>query len=241
MKPPLRFDDLAALTAGMRADGGGTRVDAALVAAGLRPYQLKKVRGRLTEVPLLGDAASLETGLPRWHELCLETPIHFKGHASSVRALRCVPAAAAAAAAAAAGGAVAPWQLARHVVSASADGSLRVWHVETKGKVVARVGARDGAAKSGGKMLCVDVIPHLSLAATGDASGVVRVWDLVGESCLHQFEGHVKSVSGIVALPQALPDGRIGFVSAGGDGTVRVLLCTVTLHANLAHSLTRSP
>ena len=87
---------------------------------------------------------------------------------------------------------------------------------------------------------------HLSLAATGDASGVVRVWDLVGESCLHQFEGHVKSVSGIVALPNALPDGRIGFVSAGeliiffNVPLLRKFLRTFCC-ANPAHNLTCPP
>jgi hypothetical protein len=72
-RPALRFDALASLARRIRAPGGPAAVEARFTAAGLRTYQLRKLCGALSEVPLLADPRFLATGSPRWGELEIPT------------------------------------------------------------------------------------------------------------------------------------------------------------------------
>jgi WD40 repeat protein len=95
-------------------------------------------------------------------------------------------------------------------VSASDDGTVRVWDLAT-GRVLC---ALTGHA---GPVTAVAVTPDGRRAVSASDDRTLRVWDLAAGHLLHALTGHAGPVTAVAVTP----DGRRA-VSASDDGTVRV-------------------
>ena len=95
------------------------------------------------------------------------------------------------------------------LVSASTDGSLRVWDVDMRACVASLADLRGGGVHS----LAVLADGRL---ASGMADGRVGLWDVAARVCVGVLTGHASTVATLVALP----DGRLA--SGSGDGTLRL-------------------
>jgi WD40 repeat protein len=98
----------------------------------------------------------------------------------------------------------------RTLVSASADGTVRVWDVET-GKVAHALLGHQGHVRS------AVFSPTADLIASGDEHGKVRVWDVVSGRLLRIVDGH----AGAVLCLAVLPKDKI-LATGGDDRTVRL-------------------
>ena len=94
------------------------------------------------------------------------------------------------------------------IVSASYDGTVRVWDANS-GRELTRMEGHMGNVHA------VAVLPDGGVVS-GSEDGTVRVWDANSGRELTRIEGH----RGVVFAVTTLPDGRV--VSASSDGTVRV-------------------
>jgi WD40 repeat protein len=93
-------------------------------------------------------------------------------------------------------------------ISASSDGTLKVWDLES--------GAELRTLKGGG-VLAVAVMPDGRRAISGAADGTLKVWDLESGAELRTLTGHTDRVSTVAVTP----DGRRA-ISASSDGTLKV-------------------
>ncbi|MER7521255.1 NB-ARC domain-containing protein [Streptomyces sp. NPDC126499] len=96
------------------------------------------------------------------------------------------------------------------IVSAEADGALRIWN-ETPPYDVSQISAHRGPATA------VAIAPDGTWAVSGGADGTVAVWDLRTHSCRARYTTH----SGRVHAVAVAPDGD-RLISTGEDGTVKV-------------------
>jgi WD40 repeat protein len=98
----------------------------------------------------------------------------------------------------------------KRAVSASADGTARVWDVDTGKQQAVFRGHR-------GQVRCVALSPDGQLAVSGGEDGVVRLWDPASGEEHRALTGH----AGAVRCLALASDGR-RLLSAGQDGTVRL-------------------
>jgi WD40 repeat protein len=91
-------------------------------------------------------------------------------------------------------------------LSASADGSLILWDVET-GEVIRRYLGHEDMVWS------VDITPDGRYALSGAMDGAIILWDFETGEELRRFDGHTGIVPGLVFSP----DGRTAF-SVSFDG-----------------------
>jgi WD40 repeat protein len=124
----------------------------------------------------------------------------------------------------------------RHVVSGSADRTLRRWEVST-GHCLRAFEGHAGAVTS----VCCGRDGGLVLSA--GAEGTLRLWDGATGRCLRTFEGH----DDIVTAVALSPDGRLA-LSGSVDGTVRLwdtaqgrCLYTLAAHGDPVHAVAVSP
>ena len=98
----------------------------------------------------------------------------------------------------------------RRLVSASADGSMRLWRCSDGACAAAfeghRAPVRTAALSADGALL-----------ASGSQTGSVRLWDVASGSCLHALQGHTGAVNAL-----AFADNRALLYTGAQDGTVRV-------------------
>ena len=97
----------------------------------------------------------------------------------------------------------------KHVVSASADRSLRIWDAETGKCLKVLEGHTDGVVRA-----CYS--PDGRYIASASADKTIRVWDAETGNCLHIVEGPLNNVN-VIAFT---PDGR-HIISATRDSIVR--------------------
>ncbi len=98
----------------------------------------------------------------------------------------------------------------RHVVSGSADCSVRVWDLAT-GRCVQVLSGHTSYVRA------VAVAPDGRHVVSGGDDGSVRVWDLATGRCVHVLSGHTSWVRAVAVAP----DGR-HIVSGGDDESMRV-------------------
>ncbi|MFW6135642.1 MAG: AAA family ATPase [Chloroflexota bacterium] len=98
----------------------------------------------------------------------------------------------------------------RRVLSASSDGTHRIWNGE-KGMEVRTLRRRSDRSR------LLGVLPDGRRAVSGSAEGTIEVWDLETEETLQLLEGHSETVQGVEVFDR----GRRA-ISASGDGTLRV-------------------
>jgi WD40 repeat protein len=97
-------------------------------------------------------------------------------------------------------------------LSASEDGTIRLWEVST--------GKELDVFKSGGLPRRVAFAPdgkHAVAAYAGSGNNLIRLWDVDEHKELRRFEGHRGEVTALAFLP----NGR-SFLSASHDGTLRL-------------------
>ncbi|KAK3846100.1 MAG: WD40-repeat-containing domain protein [Linnemannia gamsii] len=98
------------------------------------------------------------------------------------------------------------------LVSASRSLLLKTWDLRT-GTLVRSLKAHDAP------IIVMDIDRTSSLVATGSADGTVKVWDIAGGFCTHNFKGHGGVISAVLFHPdQAKP----WLYSGADDCTVRV-------------------
>jgi WD40 repeat protein len=92
----------------------------------------------------------------------------------------------------------------------SANGDVRVWHLDTWQPVILSRQHRDW-------VWSVSFAPKANLIASGSADQTVKVWDVELRRCIHTLAGNAQRIFAVAWLN----DGR-HVVSAGEDGTVRI-------------------
>jgi WD40 repeat protein len=98
----------------------------------------------------------------------------------------------------------------QRAVSASSDGTLKVWDLETGRVLRTLTGYSDS-------LCCVTVAADGQRAVFGSADKTLKVWDLATGRVLRTLEGHSDSVKGVALTP----DGKRA-VSASWDKTLKV-------------------
>lgn len=131
-----------------------------------------------------------------WNVETREQVVRFYGHEAGVNAVAFLP--------------PAPGSIRPRVVTASDDGTARIWDGDTGLSLAILAGHTK-------KVVSVATAPDGSRIATGSWDRSVRVWDSESGALLHVFEDHKNNVNAI----RYLPDGS-AIVSAGYDGDVWV-------------------
>lgn len=129
----------------------------------------------------------------------------------------------------------------RSVLSASHDGTLKMWEL-TSGcelRTLAGHAPHENVVAVNG----VAVTPNGRLAISASDDGALKVWELASGRELCTLVGHTDLVNGVAVTP----DGRLG-VSASADGTLKVwelvsarLIRTLTGHASQVNGVVVTP
>ncbi|KAF9124187.1 U3 small nucleolar RNA-associated protein 13 [Mortierella sp. 14UC] len=98
------------------------------------------------------------------------------------------------------------------LVSASRSLLLKTWDLRT-GTLVRSLKAHDAP------IIVMDIDRTSSLVATGSADGTVKVWDIAGGFCTHNFKGHGGVISAVLFHPD---QAKAWLYSGADDCTVRV-------------------
>ena len=122
-----------------------------------------------------------------------------RGHANVVKMVHFLPAPAAGA-----GGADE-----KKLVSAAADGTVRIWDVES-GQETALLAGHTNSVE------CVSPSGDGKLLASSSNDGTIRIWDVASSQPVHILLGHVSEVDSVTFMP----DGKT-VISGGKDKTIR--------------------
>jgi WD40 repeat protein len=116
----------------------------------------------------------------------------------------------------------------RQAISASGDGTLRLWDLESGESLLIFEGHTDGVTGAA-------ISPDGKHAVSASADKTLRLWDLQSGECLRSFKGHTDRVE-TVAISK---DGRY-VISGSADKTLRVwdLKCGECLHTFEGHTNT---
>ncbi|RKP08927.1 quinon protein alcohol dehydrogenase-like superfamily [Thamnocephalis sphaerospora] len=101
---------------------------------------------------------------------------------------------------------------AKHLVAASRSLQIRVWDLETY-KPARAFKAHEAP------VIVMDIDETSTLVATGSADSTVKVWDIDGGFCTHNFRGHSGVVSAVRFHPHAQ---RLWLATGADDCQVRV-------------------
>ncbi len=95
------------------------------------------------------------------------------------------------------------------LISASHDGSVRIWNVET--------GALQGYFMVGAEVTAIAASAKSNLLITGDRRGQIKMWNLQQQKLIRSLPLHTNAVTGI----HISPNGN-GFTTTGEDGVVKM-------------------
>lgn len=109
----------------------------------------------------------------------------------------------------------------RSLISASHDGTVRIWCAET--------GTQQGYLAVGAAVTAIATSPNSNLFITGDRSGKVKMWNLVDQKLIRSIPLHTGKVTGI----HFTLNGK-GFVTTGEDGILKIFQLNP---ASLRHTL----
>jgi len=107
------------------------------------------------------------------------------------------------------------------IISASHDGTVRVWCAET--------GIQQGCLTVGAAVSAIAASPNSNLFITGDRSGKIKMWNLVDYKLIRSIPLHTGKVTGI----HFTLNGK-GFVTTGDDGILKIFQLNP---ASLRHTL----
>jgi WD40 repeat protein len=111
----------------------------------------------------------------------------------------------------------------RTLLAVAGGRQIQLWDLDTGRRIRCGWGHRLVLRRQA-EVRSLAVVPQPSggvLLATGDADGVVRLWDPVSRSdSADPLTGHEGSVNALAAVP--VPDGSVLLASGGADGTVRL-------------------
>jgi COMPASS component SWD3 len=109
----------------------------------------------------------------------------------------------------------------RSLISASHDGTVRIWCSET--------GTQQGYLAVGAAVTAIATSPNSNLFITGDRSGKIKMWNLVDYKLIRSIPLHTGKVTGI----HFTLNGK-GFVTTGEDGILKIFQLNP---ASLRHTL----
>ena len=109
----------------------------------------------------------------------------------------------------------------RSLISASHDGTVRIWCAET--------GTQQGYLAVGAAVTAIATSPNSNLFITGDRSGKIKMWNLVDCKLIRSLPLHTGKVTGI----HFTLNGK-GFVTTGEDGILKIFQLNP---ASLRHAL----
>ena len=109
----------------------------------------------------------------------------------------------------------------RSLISASHDGTVRIWCAET--------GTQQGYLAVGAAVTAIATSPNSNLFITGDRSGKIKMWNLVDQKLIRSIPLHTGKVTGI----HFTLNGK-GFVTTGEDGILKIFQLNP---ASLRHAL----
>ncbi len=110
----------------------------------------------------------------------------------------------------------------RSLISASHDGTVRIWSIET--------GKLEGYLTVGEAVTAIAACPTSKLFITGDRSGKIKMWDLAERKLIRSIPLHTGSITGI----HFSPNGK-SFATTGEDGILK--LFQLQPASSLRHSL----
>lgn len=97
------------------------------------------------------------------------------------------------------------------LVSASEDGTIKVWDAESGKQVGKKMTDQSGAVES------IAVTPNGERLISGGADGILRIWDLPARKRLHELPSHKMNIEGVAVSA----DGQLA-ASSAYDGNVQV-------------------
>jgi COMPASS component SWD3 len=109
----------------------------------------------------------------------------------------------------------------RSLISASHDGSVRIWSTET--------GKLEGTLTVGAAVTAIVACPTSNLFITGDRSGKIKMWNLMERKLIRSLPLHTGTITGI----HFSPNGK-AFATTGEDGILKLFQLQP---ASLRHSL----
>lgn len=116
------------------------------------------------------------------------------------------------------------------LITASADGTARLWDVTTSQELRRFSGHTDAVYSAA-------FSPNGKQVVTGSADGTARLWDIARGQELRQFQGHTNAVNSAAFSP----DGKT-IVTASADGTARLWVADIRdLLAQAASLIQRDP
>jgi WD40 repeat protein len=109
------------------------------------------------------------------------------------------------------------------VVGADAHGSIRIWDLATREKLLEISAARPAGLSNAIRALAHFRLNGLDIVTTGGDEGIIDFWDLAtGEEVLRSIPSHAsKMFEGILGLACYRMDGHVGVVACGGSGVIR--------------------